>query len=418
MTPSQQASNEFLREVQTVLQAFYHPSELQKSRLMAWLGLEDERDPAGALRRIFREAMRTLKPEEKAPRHSTAWRLHYVLTSRYIEQLSQKEVADELALSTRQVRRYERLAASLLANMLWKQFPTSAQLVPPPTLETVLPAVSPERQRELSWLKTSSPIETVSVAAVIASALKIAAPLIRNSGGNVQYEAPGCLPPATGQVSSIKQALLELLTAAISAAPGGNVSVTADALAHKILVRVRASGGQAVQGQTNAETLEKIEIARQLAQLSEGELEVQPTPGPGLTFDAALLLPALAQVAVLALDDNADALQLLQRFLAGTPYQLAVAETPEAAFELIEQSPPQIILLDVMLPGVDGWEVLGRLREHPQTQGVPVIVSTILLQEELALSLGAAGFLRKPFTQQALLAALDQQRGALSKESR
>jgi CheY-like chemotaxis protein len=71
-----------------------------------------------------------------------------------------------------------------------------------------------------------------------------------------------------------------------------------------------------------------------------------------------------------------------------------------------------------MLPGVDGWEILGRLREHPTTSSVPVIISTILLQEDLALSLGAAGFLRKPFTQTALLAALDQQAASFLKESR
>jgi CheY-like chemotaxis protein len=76
---------------------------------------------------------------------------------------------------------------------------------------------------------------------------------------------------------------------------------------------------------------------------------------------------------------------------------------------LAEQCEARIILLDVMLPGIDGWELLGRLREHPTTQGTPIIVCTILPHEQLALTLGAAQFLRKPVSRSTLLRALDAQ---------
>jgi CheY-like chemotaxis protein len=69
---------------------------------------------------------------------------------------------------------------------------------------------------------------------------------------------------------------------------------------------------------------------------------------------------------------------------------------------------PRLIVLDVMLPDVDGWELLGRLRAHPGTQDVPVIVHTILPQEQLARALGADAFLRKPVGREALLALLDR----------
>ena len=60
------------------------------------------------------------------------------------------------------------------------------------------------------------------------------------------------------------------------------------------------------------------------------------------------------------------------------------------------------------MPKVDGWEMLGRLRKHPQTAHIPIIILTILAQEELALSLGARGHLLKPITQEAFLAALNR----------
>jgi CheY-like chemotaxis protein len=65
--------------------------------------------------------------------------------------------------------------------------------------------------------------------------------------------------------------------------------------------------------------------------------------------------------------------------------------------------------MDVMLPGIDGWELLGRLREHPHMRAVPIIVCTILPQERMALALGAAAFIRKPASRETLLTALDQQ---------
>jgi len=65
--------------------------------------------------------------------------------------------------------------------------------------------------------------------------------------------------------------------------------------------------------------------------------------------------------------------------------------------------------VDVMMPGVDGWELLGRLRQHPLTGHIPIVVCTVLTQEELALSLGASDFLPKPVARQAFLEALDRQ---------
>ena len=61
-----------------------------------------------------------------------------------------------------------------------------------------------------------------------------------------------------------------------------------------------------------------------------------------------------------------------------------------------------------MMPQMDGWEVLARLLQSPLTSHIPIIICTILGQEELALSLGAHVYLRKPITRQDFLAALDR----------
>jgi CheY-like chemotaxis protein len=109
---------------------------------------------------------------------------------------------------------------------------------------------------------------------------------------------------------------------------------------------------------------------------------------------------------------------MLERYTSDTRYRVVGTQDPEKALSLAESVSPQIIVLDVMMPQVDGWRVLGRLRQHPLTEHIPVIVCSILAQEELAFSLGASGFVRKPVTRQNFLAALDQQLDLLELEHR
>ena len=99
-------------------------------------------------------------------------------------------------------------------------------------------------------------------------------------------------------------------------------------------------------------------------------------------------------------------------------YALITTQDAQEALRLAHEYSPRIIVLDVMMPRTDGWKMLGRLREHPVTEHIPVIVCTILAQEELAFGLGASGFVRKPLSRQAFLAALDHQVRLMATEFR
>ncbi len=120
------------------------------------------------------------------------------------------------------------------------------------------------------------------------------------------------------------------------------------------------------------------------------------------------ILPASEKTPVLVIDDNLDTLRLLQRYASNTRYRVVPATTLAEGLELAPEAMPRAIVLDVMMPEVDGWEALGRLLQHPLTRNIPVVVCTILAEEELALSLGASGYVRKPISRQAFLSALDQ----------
>ena len=105
-----------------------------------------------------------------------------------------------------------------------------------------------------------------------------------------------------------------------------------------------------------------------------------------------------------------------QETLGQAPVPALVGPILELRLSVVVRRPaPHLIVLDVMLPGIDDWELLGRLRAHPRTRAAPIIICTILPQKELALALGAAAFIRKPVSRPALLSALDHQVDAFLK---
>jgi CheY-like chemotaxis protein len=109
---------------------------------------------------------------------------------------------------------------------------------------------------------------------------------------------------------------------------------------------------------------------------------------------------------VLVIDDNAGLIELLQRYLTGEPYEVMGASDGREGLFLASERRPDVIVLDIMMPQQDGWEVLQRLKTQEKTRDIPVIVCSVLNDPELAFSLGACEFLAKPVTRDRLLTAL------------
>jgi CheY-like chemotaxis protein len=119
-----------------------------------------------------------------------------------------------------------------------------------------------------------------------------------------------------------------------------------------------------------------------------------------------LALPAVQLATVLLVDDNPDTLRLFRRYLAGGSFRPIEAADGRQAIALARQARPRAIVLDVMLPSQDGWEILQSLRSDLVTQGIPVVMCSVLRQSDLALALGASAYLSKPITRDALLLTL------------
>jgi CheY-like chemotaxis protein len=106
-------------------------------------------------------------------------------------------------------------------------------------------------------------------------------------------------------------------------------------------------------------------------------------------------------------DDNMDAIRLAQRYLEQSEeFNLVSLSMPGDALQQAKSLRPICVLLDVMMPDHDGWELLTQLKSDPETSSIPVIVTSILTDHGLARALGASSFLPRPFSALQLVAAL------------
>ncbi|MCI0408744.1 MAG: response regulator [Acidobacteria bacterium] len=148
--------------------------------------------------------------------------------------------------------------------------------------------------------------------------------------------------------------------------------------------------------------LDREELVRIIARVLERRL-----PGNGGRDVRTPLLLFLKKPRVLIVDDNAQNVELLSALMQAEGYTVAAAADGLEALAQVEAAPPDLILLDIMMPGLDGYAVCRRLKERPETCLVPIVLLTALGAEEHLLrgiEAGADDFLTKPFSQAELKA--------------
>lgn len=400
-------SEQFLEHLRGALNHLYDPDHLRQSPLAPLFGVADRFDTPYALQRTLIEAIEELEPGTGVPHHAPARQTYDLLFYRYVQQFSQQEVADQLGMSVRHLRRKQHAAVEALAYRLWEQLRLGSKVDEGMGMSAAEePMTSPSVSDELAWLKDAPPGSSADLDQVLPAVLDLARPLAAQHGSRLDVTMPDDLPPLAVHPVALRQALLSLLSVAIRQAHGRRVNIGVKSLPWEVQIQVQGASSPNGSDRISEDNANSLAMARRLTDLCRGRLALSTERN---AFGAALTLPALEQLPVLVIDDNADTLQLLQRYASGTRYRLITTQDPRQALELAKEFSPQVIVLDVMMPEVDGWELLGRLGQHPVTGSTPIIVCTILAQEELALALGASAFLRKPVSRQGFLTTLDRQ---------
>jgi len=114
---------------------------------------------------------------------------------------------------------------------------------------------------------------------------------------------------------------------------------------------------------------------------------------------------------VLVIDNEQNVQKVAKVNLTASGYQVLVAADGEEGLRLAELHHPDLILLDLMMPGISGWDVLTAIRTRPQLQKTPVVIMTASLregEEDKAHAMGAVGYLAKPFSVDELLRQVKQ----------
>lgn len=171
-----------------------------------------------------------------------------------------------------------------------------------------------------------------------------------------------------------------------------------------------------------------LALVRRMAELHGGTVAVASTPGRGSCFavwlpwrqepeqDSAVPAAGAGGMAcgkagrVLVIEDDNAAAEILGLYLGQDDYRVSRASSAPEGLQMAAQERPDLIVLDLLLPEMGGWEALERLKGNPDLSGVPVVIVSIVADREEGFALGAAGVLQKPVTRETLLAAVRQLR--------
>ncbi len=298
-------------------------------------------------------------------------------------------------------------------------------------------------------------LESFEVSAMIDEVVSTIAPLVAQKGNRLELRRSEGLGVVRADLTKLRQALFNLLGNACKFTENGVVTLSAAREKTDGADWLRFAVGDTGIGispeqiqklfqafsQADAATAQKyggtglgLVISRRFCQMMGGDITVESTPGQGSTFTIRLPVaggmrkpvplppgtgprveattPPEGVPAVLVVDDDPAARELMQRFLAQQGLRMVGAASGEEGLRLAGELRPAVILLDVLMPGMDGWAVLTALKADPELSAIPVIMASVVDERQLGFALGATEYLTKPIDRACLGRLLDKYRCA------
>lgn len=395
------AMSSLLDELRACLNHLYDPLFEVSPNLASCLGLGPYPTVEEA-RSAITAAIERLRPTPETPPHARAWRLYEILHLRYLDHLTQEQAAQRLAITVRHLAREQADAIELLAQTLFADHGHSLEWKPESQREPAQEeqnSISPRNQvrAEVAALEAHAPAPVANVRHIAQGVIHLLKDWAARQNVHLTL-APGEETYTRVHPSVLKEILLSLVAHLVRALEEGTVEIHITAAKGWVTVLMR-------QTPAISALPEEDWFGWELLQTQHCSLH---SADSGDAFELALVMPEAQNAIVFVVDDNRDLVHYYQRCTAGTPYRIIHIPRGREIFPALERQRPDAIVLDLMLPDVDGWEILGQLHEHPLSRTVPVIVCSVVREAELALTLGATVFLAKPVKRQQFLEALAQ----------
>jgi signal transduction histidine kinase/CheY-like chemotaxis protein len=277
--------------------------------------------------------------------------------------------------------------------------------------------------------------EPVAVAALASEIAETVRPLIEERGNELEIQVADDVGAIEIDLTRLRQILLNLVSNAAKFTEKGSIRVQAERQADWIVFRVRDTGiGMTPDelarifdpfAQADSSTTRKyggsglgLAICKQYCRIMDGEIAVESTPGKGATFtvrlpyveaeiEAEAPAPVRSGDTVLVIDDNPTVHELITRILTPAGFRVVPATNGEQGLRRALSEQPLAIILDVMMPAMDGWEVLAKLKADPELAAIPVIMQTMIDDQKRGYALGATDYIVKPIDRERLLATLN-----------
>ncbi|AFY93214.1 DAHL domain-containing protein [Chamaesiphon minutus] len=294
-------------------------------------------------------------------------------------------------------------------------------------------------------------LETFEIAPLLTEIAATMRPLVMKNHNTLVINCPPDLGSMHADITKLRQSLFNLLGNASKFTEHGTITLGAKREATGWLAFSVADTGIGMNPdqqaklfqsftQADASTTRKyggtglgLVITQQFCQIMGGEIQVASTAGTGTTFTIRLpdpvepLSPEPASQnghqqpniittlstsvagasTILTIDDDANARDLMQRFLIRSGYNAIAAASGAEGLRLAKEHLPAAILLDVKMPDLDGWGVLSRLKSDPDLADIPVMMVTIEGDRALSSALGAVDYLVKPVDYDRLMTLLE-----------
>lgn len=282
--------------------------------------------------------------------------------------------------------------------------------------------------------------EPINIGDVIHSVMSSAAGLTKGKPIELQHEVEPNLPTIEVDRTRIRQVLLNLLSNAAKFTDEGTITVRVTRQDSQVLISVRDTGigiapehqslifeeFRQVEGDSNRRyegTGLGLAICRRLIELHNGRIWLESEAGVGSTFFFTLpfqlvpeqpvpvapgVLSHLRGAKILVIDDDPAAIEIVMTYLGRDGHAITGVSDSRYAVEEARRLKPDAIILDVLMPHKDGWEVLGALKSDPDLKQVPVVLYSIMEEQKLGFYLGASAYLTKPIDEEQLRSTVAQ----------
>ena len=294
-------------------------------------------------------------------------------------------------------------------------------------------------------------VESFDVRPMLDDVVATISPLVEKNRNTLVVQCPEDPGSMRADLTKVRQTLFNLLSNAAKFTENGTLFLGAARQtvegAERITFTIRDTGiGMTPEqltrlfesfSQADSSTTRKyggtglgLAISKKFCRMMGGDIAVESEFGRGTTFTFWLPVEVISETptelprliltpappsggaVVLVIDDDADVRDVIQRTLAKEGYDVRLAADGASGLELARSLRPQVIVLDIMMPGMDGWTVLSKLKNDPDLHGIPVILATMLEDKAMGFSLGAQEYFIKPLDRERLISVIGRYRSA------